>query len=156
MAEAKITALEKKVERGVAKPKARVDVAPEQLRYANLLLYGTWLGIAVLAVTFALYAGGIMPSYVDPSQIQNYWGMKASDYLAAANVPHGWGWLTMIKYGDFFSLIGIVLLGGLTVVGYLILLPAYLAKKDYIYSSIVVVEVLVLVLAASGILKAGH
>lgn len=133
----------------------KVFVAPEQIKYANLLLYGSWLGIVVLGITFILYATGIMPSYIDPSQMHNFWGMKASAYLEAANVPQGWGWLLMVKYGDFLPMVGIAFLGGLTVIGYLILLPAYLSKKDRVYSVIVVLEIAVLVLAASGILKAG-
>ncbi|MCL4440364.1 MAG: DUF1634 domain-containing protein [Firmicutes bacterium] len=136
-------------------PGTRVSVAPEQVKYANLLLYGSWLGIAVLGITFILYATGIMPSYIDPSQIQNFWGMKASAYLEAARVPDGWGWVGMLQYGDFIPLIGIAFLGGLTVIGYLILLPAYMSKKDKVYSVIVIAEILVLVLAASGILKSG-
>lgn len=133
----------------------QVQVAPEQIKYANLLLYGSWAGIAVLAVTFMLYVAGITPAYIDPAQIQQYWGMKSSAYLEAAKVPHGWGWLRMVGYGDFLSLVGMAWLGALTVIGYLILLPAYLRKKDAIYSAIVALEVLVLVLAASGLLGTG-
>lgn len=133
----------------------RIQVAPEQIKYANLLLYGSWAGIAILAITFLLYAGGIIPSYVDPAQMQQYWSMKSSAYLQAAKVPSGWGWLGMLNYGDFLSLIGMVWLGALTLIGYLILLPSYLRKKDTIYSTIVIVEVLVLALAASGILGTG-
>lgn len=136
--------------------KTRVPaVSPEQIKYANLLLYGSWLGILILAVTFILYVTGIMPSYIEPSQMQNYWGMRASDYLEVTKAPNGWGWLGMLGYGDFIALLGIAFLGILTIIGYLILLPAYLAKKDKIYTTIVVVEILVLVLAASGVLKAG-
>ncbi|MHB8155858.1 MAG: DUF1634 domain-containing protein [Desulfocucumaceae bacterium] len=138
-----------------AQSKAKVEVPPEQLKYANLLLYGSWTGIAILLVTFVLYIGKIVPSYVDPSAMPQYWGMKASEFLLATHAPHGWGWLSMVGYGDFLTLIGIAFLSLLTVVGYLILLPAYLAKKDKIYSAIVIVEVLVLLLAASGILKSG-
>ncbi|MCL5058212.1 MAG: DUF1634 domain-containing protein [Actinobacteria bacterium] len=138
-----------------AQKKATVEVAPEQIRYANLLLYGSWAGIATLLITFALYMTGIMPSYVDPSQMQYYWGMKASEYLSTAQVPHGWGWLKMVGYGDFITLLGIAWLGILTILGYFILLPAYMKKKDGIYSTIVVLEILVLILAASGILKVG-
>ncbi|MCL6634411.1 MAG: DUF1634 domain-containing protein [Peptococcaceae bacterium] len=137
------------------KPAAKVEVAPEQLRYANLLLYGSWTGIALLAVTFVLYLGGIMPSYIPPSQMPQYWGMKASQYLQATGAPHGWGWLSMLGYGDYLNLVGIAFLGALTIIGFLILLPAYLAKNDKIYAAIVATEVLVLTLAASGILKAG-
>ena len=139
-----------------AAEKTRIPaVSPEQIKYANLLLYGSWFGILILAVTFMLYVTGIMPSYIDPSQMQNYWGMRASDYLEVTKAPSGWGWLGMLRYGDFITLLGIAFLGTLTIIGYLILLPSYLAKKDKIYSIIVVVEVLVLVLAASGVLKAG-
>lgn len=135
--------------------KGRVEVAPEQIKYANLLLYGSWAGIVVLAVTFMLYATGIMPSYIDPAMMNQYWGMKASAYLEAVKAPHGWGWLGMLGYGDFLSLTGMAWLGALTVFGYLILLPAYLRRKDNIYSMIVILEVMVLVLAASGILGSG-
>jgi len=134
---------------------ARPVVAPEQIKYANLLLYGSWAGIAVLVATFALYVTGIVPSYVDPSQMQLYWGMKVSAYVEAAKVPTGWGWLKMIGYGDFMSLVGMAWLGALTVIGYFILFPAYLRKKDNIYSTIVAVEVVVLTLAASGLLGSG-
>lgn len=134
----------------------KIEVAPEQIKYANLLLYGAWTGIVILSVTFLLYVTGIMPSYVEPSQMQQYWGMKSSDYLQLANVQQGWAWLSMLRYGDFVTLIGIALLGMLTVLGYLvILLPAYLAKKDNIYSAIVAVEIVVLVTAASGLLGSG-
>jgi len=91
-------------------------VSPEQIKYANLLLYGSWTGILILVVTFILYVTGIMPSYIEPSQMQNYWGMKPSEYLAVANAPHGWGWLGMLGYGDFITLLGIAFLGILTII----------------------------------------
>lgn len=137
------------------KATAKVEVAPEQLKYANLLLYGSWAGIAILAVTFTLYMTGLMSAYVPASQMPQYWGMKASEYLLATGAPHGWGWFSMIGYGDYLNLIGIAFLGLLTIAGFLILLPAYLAKKDRVYATIVAVEILVLSLAASGILKVG-
>lgn len=162
MSDHKATALKNAPERGKVteiapstKAAVKVEVAPEQLKYATLLLYGSWGGIAILALTFTLYVTGLVSSYIPPAQMQLYWGMKASDYLAATGAPHGWGWFSMVGFGDYMNLIGIALLGGLTVIGYLILLPAYMAKKDKIYATIVVTEILVLTLAASGVLKVG-
>lgn len=159
MSKAKAAALRQvdyiKQQEVVAAPATRVAVAPEQLKYATLLLYGAWSGIALLAVSFFLYMTGILSSYVPPQEIPQYWGMKASQYLAVVGAPHGWGWLKMVGYGDYINYIGIAFLGSLTVVGYLILLPAYLAKKDVSYSFIVTAEILILTLAASGILKVG-
>lgn len=135
----------------------RIEVPQEQIKYANLLLYGAWSGIAILAVTFFMYMSGFMKAFVDPSQVPQYWGMKVSDYLHATNSPHGWAWLKMTGYGDFVNFIGISLLGLLTIGGYLILLPAYLKKKDRAYVAIVITELVVLSVAASGILGvSGH
>lgn len=155
MAETKLNNGQIRVAAGESSTPVKVQVPQEQIKYANLLLYGSWIGIAILTVTFILYITGIIPAYIEPSQIQQYWGMKSSAYLEAAKVPSGWGWLGMVRYGDFLPLIGIAWLGILTVVGYLILLPAYLRKKDSIYSVLVIVEVVVLVLAASGLLGSG-
>ncbi|MFZ5634345.1 MAG: DUF1634 domain-containing protein [Bacillota bacterium] len=155
MAEIKMNNGQTKVAAGKNSTPVKVEVPQEQIKYANLLLYGSWAGIAILTITFILYVTGITPTYIEPSQIQQYWGMKSSAYLEAAQVPNGWGWLGMVKYGDFLPLIGIAWLGVLTVIGYLILLPAYLRKKDNIYSALVIAEVVVLVLAASGLLGSG-
>ena len=51
------------------------------------------------------------------------------------------------QVGDF--------LASLTVVGYLVLLPAYVRRRDVAYAIIAVSEIVVLVLAASGILSVG-
>ncbi len=134
----------------------KVEVALEQIRYANLLLYGAWSGIAILLVTFTLYMTGLLAPYIAPSRMSEYWGMRAKDYLHVAHVPSGWAWLKMTGYGDFINYIGIALLALLTVGGYLILLPAYLKKKDMPYAIIAAAEIVVLLLAASGILASGH
>ncbi len=135
----------------------KVEVPQEQIKYANLLLYGAWSGIAILVVTFTLYMSGIMKAFIPPSQMPQYWGMKVSDYLHATGVPHGWSWLGMLGYGDIVNFVGIALLGVLTIGGYLILLPAYLKKKDVPYTVIVIAELIVLTVAASGILGvSGH
>ena len=160
MAKSRVSALNqvdyhKQQEAVAAPPATKVVVAPEQLKYATLLMYGAWSGILTLAVTFFLYVSGVLTSFIPPSQIPQYWGMKASDYLLATGAPHGFGWANMLGYGDYLNYIGLALLGTLTIAGYLILLPAYLKKKDMAYTAIVIIEVLVLSLAASGILKVG-
>jgi hypothetical protein len=43
----------------------------------------------------------------------------------------------------------------MTVVCYLVLLKGYLAKKDWIYAGIAFLEIMVLSLAASGLLGSG-
>jgi len=139
-----------------AKAVSKVSVPPEQLAYANMLLYCSWAGIGMLALTFLIYMSGILTPFIPASEMPLYWGMSAHDFLVETGAPIGWGWLGMLGYGDFINLVGIAFLALLTIVGYLILLlPAYLRKKDIAYASIVVVEIVVLTLAASGVLAVG-
>lgn len=78
------------------------------------------------------------------------------DYQAAAQVPVGWGWLSLAHKGDFLNFVPIAFLSLVTIVCYLRILPMLYANGDKIYVGIAAVEVLVLVLAASGILAASH
>ncbi len=134
----------------------KVEVPEEQLKYANMLLYCSWAGIGMLVITFLIYVSGIMNPLIPPQQMPQYWGLNSHDYLVQTGSPYGWGWLSMVGHGDFINLVGIAFLALLTIIGYVfLLLPAYLRKKDFAYASIVVVEILVLVLAASGILAVG-
>ncbi len=67
----------------------------------------------------------------------------------------GWSWLKMIGKGDFLNFLGIAFLSGVTIVCYLRIVPILFRKKDTVYGILALIEVLVLVLAASGLLKAG-
>ena len=62
----------------------------------------------------------------------------------------------MVGKSDFLNFIGIAILGGITIICYLAIVPTLLRKQDYAYVSMAVLEVLVLTLAASGILAVGH
>lgn len=129
---------------------------PEQVIYANILLWGSLIGIALLVVTFVLYVSGVLPPYVPVEKLPQLWGMKAHDYVEATKSPTGWGWVSYLGKGDYLNYLGIALLSGLTVLGFFFaLVPAYLKKKDHWYFLIALVEVVVLVLAASGIITAG-
>ncbi|MBI5408682.1 MAG: DUF1634 domain-containing protein [Nitrospirae bacterium] len=133
----------------------RLKASEEQLAYANILNYGMWIGLAVAVVTFIVYVSGVLPTFVPIEDMPKYWGMKAGDYIHTLNAPTGWGWVALIGKGDYLNFIGIAMLAGLTVLCYLIIIPILMRKKDTPYVIIAILEVAVLVLAASGILKTG-
>ena len=62
----------------------------------------------------------------------------------------------MLGKGDFLNFIGIAILGGVTIICYLAIIPTLLRKKDKAYVAMAFLEVIVLSLAASGILAVGH
>ncbi len=129
----------------------------EQVIYANILVIGVWIGLALLFVTYAVYVFGVMPSHVDISLITGNWDKGVAEYLAITNSPHGWGWVALLGTGDFLNYLGFAFLAMLTIFCYLVLVKGYIAKKDWIYAGIAILEILVLSLAASGLLgSSGH
>ncbi len=129
--------------------------APEQVKYANLLFYGSWLAIAILIVTFFIYVTGVFDSFIPIDEIQQHWTKPVSQYVHDTGIPLGWGWASLLGKGDFLNFIGIVLLAGMTIVCFLVVLPDYLKQKDVAFVIIVILEVLVLSLGASGLLGTG-
>jgi hypothetical protein len=127
----------------------------EQMAYAGVLNGGMWLGLAILVITFVVYISGILPSFVPIDDLPKYWTMRVHDYNVALNAPTGWHWTALVGKGDYLNFIGIAMLSGLTILCYLVIIPILFRKKDTAYVVLAVVEILVLSLAASGLLKVG-
>jgi len=127
----------------------------EQMAYAGVLNIGMWLGLAILVITFFIYISGVLPSYVPIDDLPKYWTMRVHDYNVALNAPTGWYWTSLVGKGDYLNFVGIAMLSGLTILCYAVILPILFRKKDTAYAIIAIAEVLVLSLAASGILKVG-
>jgi hypothetical protein len=127
----------------------------EQMAYAGVLNIGMWLGLAILVITFFIYISGVLPSFVPIDDLPKYWTMRVHDYNVALNAPTGWHWAALVGKGDYLNFVGIAMLSGLTILCYLVILPILYRKKDTAYLVLAVVEILVLSLAASGLLKVG-
>lgn len=128
---------------------------PEQLTYANVLSYGSWSAIVFLIVSYIIYVAGILEPQVPMSVVQLSWGESAHHFVETTGAPSGWAWLGMLNTGDYLNFIGLAVLALLTIVCYLILLPGFIRQKDTIFVVIIILEVVVLSVAASGILGSG-
>ncbi len=137
------------------KQNASIEATPEQVLYANILAKGMLIGLIILFITFSIYAFGIMKPYIPLDQVSSLWTTKVDDYLHNANIKPGWAWLGMLKYGDFLNFIGIAILAGVTIICYIAIIPTLLRSKDTIFVIIAILEVIVLSVAASGILGSG-
>jgi hypothetical protein len=127
----------------------------EQLLYANILNKGMLIGLIGLIVTFIIYGAGILEPKIPLEQVQNYWVMPVSDYLAQTGIHAGWAWLGNLGYGDMLNFLPIAFLSLLTIICYLAILPGMMRKKDTAYVILIIVEVIVLAVAASGLLGSG-
>jgi hypothetical protein len=132
-----------------------VKASDEQLTYANILNKGMLVGSLVLLVTYAIYLSGILPTFIPVEDVPKYWTKSVKTFTHELGVPTGWNWLKMIGTGYFVNFIGIVILAAVSIMCYIAILPELIRKKDTPLIVIVILEVLVLVLAASGILKSG-
>jgi hypothetical protein len=127
----------------------------EQIIYANLLIIGVWAGIFILVTTYAIYLTGILPSHVELALIPKLWGKGVGEYLEITHSPHGWGWVPLLVKGDFLNYIGFVLLALMTIFCYMVLVRGYVRQKNWIFLVIAILEIIVLSVAASGILGSG-
>ena len=128
----------------------------EATRYAILLDWGTRLGLVFLVLSFVAYVFGFNTPHVSLAQLPQLWNQPVAVYLQKSGTPTGWGWLTLAGKGDMLNLVGIAILAGCSLPPLLGLIPLYLKRRDYAYAGICAVIVLVLVLAASGVLSGGH
>lgn len=123
-----------------------------QLRYAVVLEWGTRLGLAVLLASFLAYLAGWLPGQVAPQQLPALWSQSVADYVAQTGSPTGWGWLALLHRGDMLGLAGIAILAGCSALALLALVPMYLAGRDRAFVLLCLLQALVLVFAASGVI----
>lgn len=128
---------------------------PYQIRYANVLSTGAWLGILLMMITYFIYATGMVSPHVEVAMVTRNWDKGVDEFLRITRTPHGWGWLALLYKADFLNFIGLVLLAVLTMICYLFLIVGFKKEKDWVYFAISVLEVAVLAVAASGILGTG-
>jgi len=134
----------------------KIKPTEEKLACAKLLNIGTMVAFVLLVIFFAIYVTGTVKPHIPLAELPKYWGLSLPDYLEQTNYRAGWSWLNMLGKGDFLNFIAISLLPAITILCYIRIIPIFIRKHDTIYVVIAALEVVILVLAASGILVIGH
>ncbi|HEX2199347.1 MAG TPA: hypothetical protein VHG88_12130 [Burkholderiales bacterium] len=125
------------------------------------LIYARWLGwcsrvaLAVLTGSFLLYVFGAEP-LVPLEQLPALWRLPVGEYVAATGAPTGWGWVYRLGFGDYANMLGVALLCLVTAVCYLRVLPNFFGNGERALGVLALLQVIVLVAAASGLFAAGH
>jgi hypothetical protein len=132
-----------------------VKASGEQLTYANILNKGMLIGILILLVTYAIYVAGVLPTFIPVEDVPKYWTKSVKAFTHDLGAPTGWTWARLLGTGDYLNFVGIAILAAVSIFCYIAILPGLLRKKDTPLVVIVILEVAVLALAASGILKSG-
>lgn len=132
------------------------NVPQEQRTYAAWLDRGWKAGFLLMVALFALYILGIIPPHIPLEELPNSWHLSAEKFRAMHGIHNGWWWAGQTDKSDMLNFVGITFLAGVTSVCFLRVLPIFAKNKDTVYLTIAVLELAVLLLAASGILAAGH
>jgi hypothetical protein len=133
-----------------------IKPSEEQLKYASVLQKTGLGGLLILIAGFIVYISGMLSNIVPVDRIPGYWGLRVHEFVEKTGMPTGWGWITLLNHGDMVSFLGIILLAAATVVCFIRVLPVFIKKKDTPYIIIVLLQIVVLVLAASGVITGGH
>lgn len=135
---------------------AAVGQGPLQERYARWIERGTWIGLATLMASFAAYLSGLLPARVPAQELAQWWGLPVAAYLERTGAPTGWAWVLALPQGDALALVGIVVLAGCSVPCLLALVPLAWRGGERRLAWLCVAEAVVITLAASGLIAAGH
>ena len=124
--------------------------------YAKILRIGVFIGLGMLIITYVLYMARIMTPAVELEDVVKLWHLSSREYLEKTGIPDGWGWLSFLRRGDYINYIGISILASISIFCYIAVLPLFIKKKILIYSILVGLEIVTLVIAASGLVAISH
>jgi hypothetical protein len=123
---------------------------PEQHLYARWVNAGTRIGFVALVASFACYALGMLEAHLPPQEVARVWQLPVDQYVAAIGGPTGWGWLGLLAKSDYLNHLGVAVLASVSVVAYGRILPALIAQGERLRAAIALVQILILLTAASG------
>jgi len=127
-----------------------------QRRYARWLAWGTRLGLALLVIGFAALATGLVAPHVPIERLPSLWRQEAGNLLDETGVRAGWGWAELLHRSDMIALAGIALLASCSIPCLAAVIPVFRRRRETIFVAICILQIAVLVLAASGILVRAH
>ena len=88
--------------------------------------------------------------------LKGYLNTINDNHLQLKRAPISWDWFGLLGRGDFLNFLPIAILSGITILCYFVIVPGLFARGDKVYAYMAIGEVLILALAASGLVSVGH
>jgi len=127
----------------------------ERVLYAKILRLFVAIGFVFLGVSFLAYIFELLPNVVPIEKTAELLTLRASEYVAQSSVPVGWDWIHHLGHGDILSFAGIVFLAMISFFTYSIIFFSYIKSKNYIFTTLVFIQLLIFLAAAFGV-STGH
>lgn len=119
--------------------------------YSKVLSVCAVAGFIFFLAVYALYVFGMVSPYIPLEKVAAFWHLDAETFLKNTGNSPGWAWLRNVSYSDNMCLLAVVFLGMIVTVCYLSILPLFIKQKDHIYVVIVIMQIMIIIFAASGI-----
>jgi hypothetical protein len=123
---------------------------PQEM-YARWLELGTRIVFAFGVLALAFYLFGVLDPLIPLHELPRLWTLPAAELLRAAHAPSGWGWLRYLGYGDYLNVPAIAAFSLLSLVCLARVIPAFLRRGERVQALLAVLQVLVLLAAASNL-----
>ena len=121
-------------------------------------VYARWLEIGSRAIfvfavlSLVVYGTGLLAPAVPLESLPRLWSLPAAEYLRQARLPDGWGWLRLVRFGDYLNVLPIALFSVLSLVCSARVIPAFARSGERTQAWLAALQVAVLLLAASGLI----
>jgi hypothetical protein len=131
------------------------DAAVQEI-YARWLDVGTRLSFGATLIAFLVYVSGAVPAYLPLNALPRYWGLPVTEFLRQTGAPSGWDWLSHLGGGaEYLNLACMALLGVVTAVCYARIVPVLFGLGERLQAALAIIQVTVLLAAASGLFAGG-
>jgi hypothetical protein len=108
-------------------------------------------GLALLGLGYLAYLARLVPLSVPIEAIAENWHLRAEELTEKLHLPHGWAWTADWKHADVLSFATVVFLASGTIACLAATFVSFIREKDAAYAIIVLLQIAVLLVAASGI-----
>jgi hypothetical protein len=118
--------------------------------YARVLWIASLFGFLIAFIAFLLYLTGIVEPRIPLARVPELWSLSSREALRLSGIPGGWGWLHLVDRSDMLCYAALAVTASGTIVALISVFIVYLSRRNFLYALIVLLELIVLCLAASG------
>jgi hypothetical protein len=123
-------------------------MSEEQRAYASWLDVGTRIALALLIVSFLLYAFAVFDPLLPHAELPRLWAFPVDHFVRASGAPTGWGWLQLLHKSDYLIFVSVAMLGLITVACYARVALILLNERETWRAVIAIAQIVVLLGAA--------
>jgi len=125
-----------------------------QLILSRLYSSAALIGLVLVTIIFALYVLGVVESRVPAREVASYWHLDAEGYAEETGIIPGWTFIHTLKYGENLSFGSLVFMALTVILCLSVMVVIFLRTRKFSFAVIVLLQIIVFVIAATGVVSA--